>query len=534
VFIYNQATAGLYNYTPYQPNAAALRAGYGSGDDCSAYGNRNFYSYFTDWFGSTHEPGAAAISDAYYRVGYQAVGAPQSEPFCGLVSGGCAQSFERGAGYWSPSTGAHIMLGAIYGSWSGTGREAGLLGYPTTDELGTADGTGRLQLFERGVVFWSPSTGAHPVRGAIRGAWAAAGADTGLLGYPTTDELGAADGTGRLQLFQGGAVFWSPDTGAYPVRGAIRAAWADQGADSGPLGYPTGGEVAAGAGVAQLFQGGVIAYTDGAGAQVVRGAVRAAWGRAGGATGPLGYPTGPETADQATGGVVQTFQGGVVPWSAATDAHAVAGGIATTWTARGGTTGDLGLPVSDERALPSGVATVQDFQKGSVFVPTGAAPLPVVGDIAAAYAAAGGVSGVLGLPVSNELTSGAARVQSFQSGAIWATAAGGAHPVRGAIGGAWAATGGVTGPLGAPTGNETAVGIGAAQSFAQGVLYWSPVTGVHRTTSAVLDAWAAAGGTGRLGEPTSDLRAVTGGQRQDFQRGYALVRANQPVQVVAQ
>ncbi|MEU1972522.1 hypothetical protein ABZ477_12740 [Microbacterium sp. NPDC019599] len=56
VFVQNQATANLYYYTPYQPNAAALRAGYGEGDGCSAYGNRNFYNYFTDWFGSTLVP----------------------------------------------------------------------------------------------------------------------------------------------------------------------------------------------------------------------------------------------------------------------------------------------------------------------------------------------------------------------------------------------------------------------------------------------------------------------------------------------
>ena len=53
VYIQNQATANLYYYTPYQPNAAALRAGYGTGDSCSSYGNRNFYQFFTDWFGST-------------------------------------------------------------------------------------------------------------------------------------------------------------------------------------------------------------------------------------------------------------------------------------------------------------------------------------------------------------------------------------------------------------------------------------------------------------------------------------------------
>ena len=51
VFIQNQATASLYNYTPYQPNAAALAAGSGTGDTCSSYGNRNFYNYFKLWFG---------------------------------------------------------------------------------------------------------------------------------------------------------------------------------------------------------------------------------------------------------------------------------------------------------------------------------------------------------------------------------------------------------------------------------------------------------------------------------------------------
>lgn len=51
VTIENRATQALYNYTPYQPNQAALNAGYGTGNSCSAYGNRNFYLYFTDWFG---------------------------------------------------------------------------------------------------------------------------------------------------------------------------------------------------------------------------------------------------------------------------------------------------------------------------------------------------------------------------------------------------------------------------------------------------------------------------------------------------
>ncbi len=51
VNIRSLATSALYRYTPYQPNAAALSAGRGYGDYCSAYGNRNFYQYFEDWFG---------------------------------------------------------------------------------------------------------------------------------------------------------------------------------------------------------------------------------------------------------------------------------------------------------------------------------------------------------------------------------------------------------------------------------------------------------------------------------------------------
>ncbi len=48
----SQATANLYYYTPYTPNEAALKNLYGTGDSCSAYGNRNFWRFFHDWFGS--------------------------------------------------------------------------------------------------------------------------------------------------------------------------------------------------------------------------------------------------------------------------------------------------------------------------------------------------------------------------------------------------------------------------------------------------------------------------------------------------
>lgn len=50
VNVKNLATSALYRYTPYQPNAGAIAAGYGTAY-CGAYGNRNFYLYFEDWFG---------------------------------------------------------------------------------------------------------------------------------------------------------------------------------------------------------------------------------------------------------------------------------------------------------------------------------------------------------------------------------------------------------------------------------------------------------------------------------------------------
>jgi putative cell wall-binding protein len=52
VNIRNLATSGLYTYTPYTPNDAAMANLYGTGDSCSSYGNRNFWRLYTDWFGS--------------------------------------------------------------------------------------------------------------------------------------------------------------------------------------------------------------------------------------------------------------------------------------------------------------------------------------------------------------------------------------------------------------------------------------------------------------------------------------------------
>ncbi|MBR5939473.1 RICIN domain-containing protein, partial [Candidatus Saccharibacteria bacterium] len=60
VNIRSLATSALYRYTPYQPNAGALAAGYGSAY-CGAYGNRNFDHYIEDWFGGVRDEYEIAI-----------------------------------------------------------------------------------------------------------------------------------------------------------------------------------------------------------------------------------------------------------------------------------------------------------------------------------------------------------------------------------------------------------------------------------------------------------------------------------------
>jgi hypothetical protein len=71
VYIQNQATAALYIYTPYVPNQAALNNMYGSGDGCSAYGNRNFWRLYTDWFGSTTGGSAPVGAITAVSTGYR-------------------------------------------------------------------------------------------------------------------------------------------------------------------------------------------------------------------------------------------------------------------------------------------------------------------------------------------------------------------------------------------------------------------------------------------------------------------------------
>jgi len=80
VTIQNQATADLYNYTPYQPDQAALSNLYGTGDSCSSYGNRNFWQYFNTWFGSTTGDLVSTQGGGVYKIDYGTTETKQAFP----------------------------------------------------------------------------------------------------------------------------------------------------------------------------------------------------------------------------------------------------------------------------------------------------------------------------------------------------------------------------------------------------------------------------------------------------------------------
>jgi len=94
------------------------------------------------------------------------------------------------------------------------GAERGFLGAPVSIEEVAPDGVGRFRHFEGGSIYWTPHTDAHEVHGEIRRIWSGEGWESSFLGYPTTDESGAA--SSRYSQFQGGSISWTPQRGAVP------------------------------------------------------------------------------------------------------------------------------------------------------------------------------------------------------------------------------------------------------------------------------------------------------------------------------
>ncbi|WP_420752881.1 LGFP repeat-containing protein, partial [Rhodococcus sp. O3] len=157
--------------------------------------------------------------------------------------------------------------------WGELSWEAGYLGYPTTDEIvlqSSTDNIGRRQEFQGGHVYWHPTrSNLNAVRGAVLSKYLATGAQNGPLGYPKSDEIGLPDGVGRMSSFEFGNIYFTSQTGAWPVLGTsdpilgkIMGKWAATNYEQGPFGYPIGDEQpqVGTSGVKQDFQGGTIGW----------------------------------------------------------------------------------------------------------------------------------------------------------------------------------------------------------------------------------------------------------------------------------
>jgi uncharacterized protein with LGFP repeats len=109
---------------------------------------------------------------------------------------------------------------------------------------------------------------------AIYDRWQAMGGMNSELGAPTSPESQGAGAT-RYVIFEKGAMYWSPASGAQPVTGAIYAAWGALGYEHSALGLPTSAEIQEPRWVVQNFQHGTLNFDRGNGAvaSVIDGAV---------------------------------------------------------------------------------------------------------------------------------------------------------------------------------------------------------------------------------------------------------------------
>ncbi|MCI5157221.1 MAG: hypothetical protein D3906_02080 [Candidatus Electrothrix sp. AUS1_2] len=258
-----------------------------------------------------------AIWSKYNALGKEKsfLGLPETDELTTPDTKGRYNHFQGGSIYWHPETGAHEVHGAIRERWEKLGWEKSVLGYPITDESTTPDKTGRYNHFQHGSIYWSPQTGAHEVHGAIRERWEKLGWEKSSLGYPVTDELTASDTKGRYNHFQGGSIYWHPDIGTHEVHGAICERWEKLGWEKSVLGYPITDELTTPDGIGRYnhFQHGSIYWSPQTGAHEVHGAIRGLWESLGWEKSSLGYPVTDELPLQ-DGGRYNRFQGGEIHW----------------------------------------------------------------------------------------------------------------------------------------------------------------------------------------------------------------------------
>jgi hypothetical protein len=357
------------SWSAFQAAAAAFTADCsgGPGPPCTTFSSSATGSHVV----------CGAIRAKYLALGGPTgfLGYPTTDETLASDSVGRYNNFANGGSiYWSPSTGAWEVHGAIGAKYAALGGPTGFLGYPTSDETGTGDNVGRYNNFANGgSIYWTPSTGAQSIHGAIRAKYLALGGPTAFLGYPVTDETGTPDGIGRYNHFaNSGSIYWTPSTGAWSIHGAIRAKWASMGWERSILGYPVTDESGARDGVGRynhFANYGSIYWTPSTGPWSIHGAIRAKYLALGGPMSFLRYPTTDETGTPDGVGRYNHFSssdgwGASIYWTPSTGPWSIHGAIRALWASMGWETSCLGYPVSDEYGISGGRES--DLQGGSI------------------------------------------------------------------------------------------------------------------------------------------------------------------------
>ncbi len=423
VNIQNRATSALYRYTPYQPNKAALAAGWGTAP-CGAYGNRNFYNLFTSWFGSTRYTVKGGIGALYNQLGASTsyLGNPTQNERCGLVNSGCYQAFQGGSIYWTQSTGAHAIHGAVRTQWASTKYETGVLGYPTSEETGVTGGV--YQQFQYGRIYWSSVSGAWYTHGAINDAYTKAGGAMSTAGYPVSNERGGLRDKGFHQIFQKASIYWSPASGAHIIKNGIRDKWASFGYENSTLAYPIDEETCGlqNNTCVQHFQGGNIYWSSTLGSIQTWGGINSRYKSLGANSGQLGFPKTPESCTLKGGGCVQQFDNGNIVWSSSTGAwESINGPIRTYWINIAGVDGPLGYPISSQSCNLKDGGCYQAYEGGRLYWSSTTNTKYVHGAILNKYLSLKAENGSLGYPITDETYANGTTSQKFEHGTIYWT-----------------------------------------------------------------------------------------------------------------
>ncbi|WP_018024976.1 alpha/beta hydrolase-fold protein [Corynebacterium ulceribovis] len=226
---------------------------------------------------------------------------------------GVAQQYQHGTMYWSAKTGAHPVMGRIGARYAEAGGPGSALGFPTSGERVTPDRKGRYNTFQNGAIYWTPQTGAHIVFNDVFKVWGESGWEKGPLGYPTGSRQKVGDGV--RQQFQKGAVYLNPQKKGAVLYGAIEKKYLDAGGPAeSPLGWPkpAAKETKVKGGSFNAFDKGNIYFSRATGANyILYGPIFDEWGKKKWENGPYGFPSA-DFERPASGGERQKFQHGTI------------------------------------------------------------------------------------------------------------------------------------------------------------------------------------------------------------------------------